>query len=276
MGIQTKKYILLFAIWILCFQRNLHSQAPLLRCHAHNDYQNREPLKDALRNGFTSVEADVFRVGDKLILAHVSPAGKKKKTLDRLYLEPLLERVKANGGTVYKDSPAVLTLMVEFKTAWEETYPVLLDHLRPFHEILFHWEDSTEIPGAVKILITGNAPPLEKIKSEKIRWICLDGNPGDLERAIPNSFVPRISLNWRGFSSWRGKGELPENDKARLFDLAKRCEAQGKELRFWAAPQNAAFWKLFLSAGSTTVLQTDYPEILAAFLCGMLPETKQP
>ena len=43
---------------------------PLLQAHAHNDYLHDRPLLDALDQGFASVEADVFLVGDKLCVAH--------------------------------------------------------------------------------------------------------------------------------------------------------------------------------------------------------------
>ena len=35
---------------------------PLANAHAHNDYEHERPLLDALDQGFTSIEADVFLV----------------------------------------------------------------------------------------------------------------------------------------------------------------------------------------------------------------------
>jgi hypothetical protein len=43
---------------------------PLANAHAHNDYEHKRPLFDALDNGFTSVEADVFLVDGKLLVGH--------------------------------------------------------------------------------------------------------------------------------------------------------------------------------------------------------------
>ena len=42
--------------------------APYL-AHAHNDYMHERPLFDALDNGFRSIEADVFAIGDSLHVA---------------------------------------------------------------------------------------------------------------------------------------------------------------------------------------------------------------
>jgi hypothetical protein len=42
---------------------------PLTRAHAHNDYLHARPLFDALDHGFCSVEADVWLVDGKLLVA---------------------------------------------------------------------------------------------------------------------------------------------------------------------------------------------------------------
>ena len=46
--------------------------SPLPQAHAHNDYEHDRPLRDALDPGFTSVEADVWLVDGKLLVAHDS------------------------------------------------------------------------------------------------------------------------------------------------------------------------------------------------------------
>src|SRR5438552_1521932 len=71
---------------------------PLIHTHAHNDYLHKRPLLDALENGFCSVEADIHLVGGKLLVAHERQATSPERTLEALYLDPLRERVKRNGG----------------------------------------------------------------------------------------------------------------------------------------------------------------------------------
>jgi hypothetical protein len=66
--------------------------------HAHNDYEHERPLIDALAHGFQSVEADVFLVEGKLLVAHNLKDVKEDRTFEGLYLDPLLSRVKANQG----------------------------------------------------------------------------------------------------------------------------------------------------------------------------------
>ncbi|HEY2894618.1 MAG TPA: hypothetical protein VGJ16_10410, partial [Pirellulales bacterium] len=74
---------------------------PLPQAHAHNDYLHEHPLADALAHGFASVEADIFLVDGKLLVAHEKRDIKPDRTLESLYLDPLKQRVRENGGSVY-------------------------------------------------------------------------------------------------------------------------------------------------------------------------------
>src|SRR5918997_4734977 len=74
---------------------------PLPQAHAHNDYEHQRPLLDALDHGFTGVEADIWLVNGKLLVAHEEAHLKPERTLEALYLEPLKKRISENGGRVY-------------------------------------------------------------------------------------------------------------------------------------------------------------------------------
>src|SRR5437762_12180166 len=88
---------------------------PLPQAHAHNDYEHKRPLLDALDNGFCSVEADIFLVEHELLVGHARKDLKPERTLQKLYLDPLRERIKANGGKVYSGGPTVF-LLIDVKT----------------------------------------------------------------------------------------------------------------------------------------------------------------
>ena len=62
---------------------------PLTNVHAHNDYEHKHPLFDALACGFCSVEADINLVDGQLLVAHSRAAVKPGRTLQSLYLDPL-------------------------------------------------------------------------------------------------------------------------------------------------------------------------------------------
>src|SRR5262249_40240292 len=93
----------------------LERVVPLRHAHAHNDYLHHRPLLDALDHGFCSIEADIFLVSDQLLVGHERRDLRPERTLEKLYLDPLRERVKANGGRVYPGGPAFY-LLIDVKT----------------------------------------------------------------------------------------------------------------------------------------------------------------
>lgn len=62
-------------------------------CHSHNDYWRKDPLFDAIRAGCISVEADVWLIDNKsdLYVGHDKSSLSSKHTLQKLYIEPLVE-----------------------------------------------------------------------------------------------------------------------------------------------------------------------------------------
>jgi len=91
-----------------CATLALHSARgefhPLLNTHSHNDYEQARPLAEALDQGFCSVEADIFLVGDQLQVAHDRTGLRKERTLQSLYLDPLRKRIREQGG-IYPGHP---------------------------------------------------------------------------------------------------------------------------------------------------------------------------
>jgi hypothetical protein len=85
---------------VACFSQG---KFPHPNAHAHNDYEHPRPLKDALQNGFISVEADVHLKDGKLLVSHDSP-DKNSSSLEKLYLTPLDSLLKINSGRIYKGS----------------------------------------------------------------------------------------------------------------------------------------------------------------------------
>src|SRR2546426_8184366 len=102
---------------------------PLIHAHAHNDYLHKRPLLEALERGFCSVEADIYLAEGKLLVAHDRQMTRPERTLQALYLDPLRERVKKNGGRVFSHGPE-FSLLIDLKSDWQNTYPALRDALK--------------------------------------------------------------------------------------------------------------------------------------------------
>ena len=236
---------------------------PLKRAHAHNDYAHPRPLIDALEQGFCNVEADVFLRNGELLVGHSVFELRPDRTLERLYLQPLRDRVRMNGGRVYADGPE-FTLMIDFKTAAEPTYAALVQALAPYHEILTVVRDGKVEHRAVSIVLSGNRP-VELVKNEQTRFVGIDGRPSDLDSDVPSHLMPWISDSWSKHFRWNGKGEMPADEKAKLDSLVARAHKHGRLLRFWASPDRQESWQVQFAAG-VDLINTDDLAGLARFL----------
>lgn len=220
---------------------------PLPNAHAHNDYMHPRPLLDALDHGFCSVEADIFRVGDELLVAHERATLKPERTLRRLYLDPLRQRVRANGGRVYPDGPSLL-LLIDIKEAGEAVYALLKPMLREYREMLTEVRNGKVREGAVTVVISGDCPRAA-ILADPVRYAAIDGRLSDLDSPLPAHAMPLISDSWFAKFRWLGIGPMPEEERARLRAFVERAHAAGRRVRFWSTPHSEALWTELLAAG---------------------------
>lgn len=227
--------------------------------HAHNDYAVNQPLTDALKQGFMSVEADVHLIAGELYVAHDHPDTANTSTLRQLYLDPLAKIVSENKGSVYPDYKGPFFLMIDFKTPGPETWKVLKEQLLAYQEIL-HTPHHT---GPVTVVISGNRP-VEQISREKERLASIDGRPSELEQGYNSSLMPVISENFNKIVQWNGEGEIPEQELAVIQALADQTHAEGKLLRLWAIPDHPKAWSTLLKA-DVDLINTDKIEAFQDF-----------
>ena len=228
--------------------------APLLRAHAHNDYEHKRPLFDALDQGFCSVEADIYLVDGQLLVAHDRSKVKPERTLQALYLDPLRERVKKNGGHVYPGGPEC-TLLIDLKMDWHALYPALREVLKQYAEMLTTLRTGAIETNAIRVIITGNRSK-DMLAGESIRYAGIDGELADLDSGPPADLVPWISSSWAPNFKWRGTGPMPEADKLKLQDIVAKAHQQGRRVRFRGAPDQAVFWGEMLANG-VDLINTD-------------------
>ncbi len=250
------RQILLFGLAFLALvSANAAEPAPLLHAHAHNDYLHARPLLDALDHGFCSVEADIYLVDGKLLVAHDRNKVQAGRTLQALYLDPLLQRVRQNQGRVFAGGPQ-FTLLIDLKTDWTNIYPVLRATLTNYASMLTTFGEGVIRSNAVTVIVTGNRSR-EIFAGEPVRFAALDGDLKDIDSDEPAALIPWISSNWSVTFMWRGIGEIPEPEKARLTDLVARTHRHGRQLRFWGAPDKPAFWQVIRQAGVDLVNTDD-------------------
>jgi glycerophosphoryl diester phosphodiesterase len=246
-----------FLLFFSCIQCLAQGQWPHPNAHAHNDYMHLRPLREALENGFSSVEADVHLQKGKLLVAH-DHATTHSPTLERLYFIPLDSIIKSNGGVVYTGSKTPLYLMIDVKTESESTYQAL-------KELLSHYPrlHCTSEACAVKIFLSGERP-LATIMNEGYTGFGIDGRPDDVGKGLPVDLMPVISDNYKNWSTWKGKTP-DDKDLERIKALAQRVHAEGKKLRLWAIPDQELAWRELLNAG-VDLINTDHLPVLNKFL----------
>lgn len=219
--------------------------------HSHNDYEHEQPLFDALASNFKSFEADVFSVGDSLFVAHNFEDIKPGRTLRQLYLNPLMEIINKNNGSVYGNGEEII-LLIDIKDDGIRTYKLLDKILRDYESILTAFENGEKKTRNVMVVISGNRP-IEFMKSQKIRYAGFDGRLEDLDLGISPALMPLVSDNWRKHFSWDGNGKIPVDENKKLQNLAAKAKTQGYVLRFWGTPnqtsvQRAALWGELMKA----------------------------
>lgn len=251
---------------------------PLAKAHAHNDYRHHRPLLDALAHGFTSVEADVFRVDDQLLVAHDRHEIRAHRTLQALYLDPLRERIKQNGGSVYGKAGRFI-LLIDFKTEAESTYALLHKVLSQYRECFTSFTPDGRQERAILVVVSGNRPR-ETMAAQPLRYAGCDGRLSDLKSDVSADLIPMISDNWGSHFTWRGNGPMPPEEYTKLREVVDLAHEKKRVVRFWATPDRPspareALWNTLVSA-DVDVINTDDLCGLQHYLLARLKDAASP
>jgi len=253
-------------VLLLCSPLTLLSQLiPLPNAFAHNDYCHHRPLFDALENGYTNIEADIFLEEEDLIVAHVNPFFRSERTLDSLYLKPLANWIRRNNGRVYQRYNEPVILLIDIKTGANNTYKALKPLLEKYQSILSRYDHGKVIPGAVTIVLSGHKP-YKMLKNEENRLAFIDE---DLRKTYQDTIAvnvyPLSSCKYSKLLRWTGHGSFPDAERTRLCAFVNMAHKFGKKVRLWASPENDVVWRMLLSCG-VDLINTDKLVTLKNFL----------
>ncbi|KAF8474022.1 hypothetical protein BDZ91DRAFT_345631 [Kalaharituber pfeilii] len=241
--------------------------------HSHNDYWRKVPLFDAISVGCISVEADIWKFDgdDELYVGHELSSLTKNRTLNSLYIEPLISILARQNPTtefvngsytyngIFDTSPSqTLNLYLDLKTDPDHTYPAILRHLYPLARYLtYHDPSSSPNPtthhGPITVTLTGNAPfdnilaldpsfPPGPYSDSTKRYVFFDASLVDIEAAGPNG-----KYNWTNsvmgtaqFSKAVGRialgGMLSEKQREILKRQVAAAHERGIGARYWDTP----------------------------------------
>lgn len=248
---------------------------PLSRAHAHNDYEHTRPLFDALSHGFTSVEADVWLVGDQLQIGHDAPDP--TRTLQNTYLDKLEQVAAANKGNIYPGYTDRFRLYIDVKTEGKAAWPVIEKALAQYPGLVTTWKNNKRVNAPVEVVISGGRD-LPAMEAANIRRSAFDGRLPDIVSGLDPQVMTVLSDNWTNNFTWKGEGEMPAAERRKLHRIVEVAHAQGYEVRFWATPDTAgaardAVWRELIAA-DVDQLNTDDLAGLEAFLLAGDPEAK--
>ncbi len=265
-GNQHLRFVKLFLpLLLLIASFNGFAQSiPLANAFAHNDYWHKRPLFDALDNGFTHVEADIYLRNGKLIVAHILPMLEKNRTLESLYLAPLMECI--SGKSKFAARPAApITLMIDIKSNANKTYSALEVLLNKYRSVISGYENGTYVQRQVNVVITGNKP-FKMLKAEQNRLAFIDE---DLLKTYRDTLATNVyqtaSCKYGKILKWNGKGEMPAAQKQKLTAFVNMAHKFGKKVRLWASPEKQEVWTQLLNCG-VDLINTDKLEELKGFL----------
>lgn len=247
--------ILLFGLFAI-----VNAQYTTLNAHSHNDYEQKTPFFLAYNAHFGSIEADIWAVNGELFVAHDKAQITAERTLEALYLLPIVKLFRENGGKAWKDSPASFQLLIDLKTEIEPTLPLLVKKLLKYPEVF----DPAVNKNAVHITITGNRPEPSQFKNYP-DFIFFDGNINLKYDAVQLKRIALYSDNLGNFTHWRGTGPIPVKDESRLIQVIDSVHSINKTIRFWNAPDTPGAWQTLMKL-KVNYINTDHIQELESFL----------
>jgi YVTN family beta-propeller protein len=229
-----------------------HTQSDTPSAHSHNDYEQPKPFRHAFDRGFRSIEADVWLIDGRLLVAHDRKDAKPEHSLAALYLDPLRQELDRKGRWRQGPRDRKLQLLIDIKSEAVSTLEALRQLLRQYPSL-------TASP-ALTFAVSGNRPPVGAYK-EWPAYIHFDGRPGITYDPAALARVALISDSW---ASYIDRKTL-RFDTLKAAQAVETAHATGKPFRFWASPDNEAGWRLAARLGAD-YLNTDRIDALADFL----------
>lgn len=213
--------------------------------HAHNDYRHVRPLLDALEQGFTSVEADVFLRDGGIIVSH--DAKDVAGELGALYLEPLAARVQATGS-VYGDG-GVFYLWIDLKESTLALQDALAARLAQESDLTTFEDDGGVTLRPVTVILTGNG-------AAKKALVARPGPRPFIRDDVLNVGDPPADNKWGYYAisylnriGWDGKGTIPDADRNILQGLIEAAHRTGRKIRIYDSPDTVPYWTVAQELG---------------------------
>lgn len=226
--------------------------------HSHNDYEQPIPFWTAYNAQFGSIEADIFLVGGRLLVAHDRKELALRRTLEEYYVKPLSAQIEKNHGHPYADSNRRLQLLIDVKADSTAVLDALI-------ALLGKYPNLTSTPSLTWV-ISGNRPDPSMYASYP-PYIAFDGillhyySPAALSRIV------MMSDDLRTYTQWSGADSIPAADRRRMLAAIAWAHTLHLPVRFWDAPDFPHAWQQLMQL-RVDFINTDHIQQLAGYLAG--------
>jgi len=221
----------------------IHSQKILI--HSHNDYEQAEPLVNALQNKVYSLEADIYLVNDTLKVAHDKKDLTAAPSLLALYIQPIVHLFKDNHGQISDDKTYSPVLMIDIKENGEAALSALVKLLSAYPSV-FNRKINKK---AVQIVISGDRGDISKWTSWPT-FILFDGRINEHYDKAQLKRVAFISDSYFNYAKQK------ETTDSLIKQLAARAHQIKTLLRLWAIPDHPSSW-IHLRELGVDIINTD-------------------
>ena len=85
---------------------------------------------------------------------------------------------------------------------------------------------------------------------------------------INNHIYQTASCKYSQLLNWRGKGELPLQERSRLCEYVAMAHQCGEKVRLWASPENEVVWHELLNCGVDLINTDRLPQLRNFLLSG--------
>lgn len=219
------------------------------KVHSHNDYLQEVPFWQAYSGGAASIEVDLFLKRDSLFVTHSEGEIQPGRTLETLYLDPLLKVVE-QGET------RELQVLIDLKSEAYATMDKLVATLGKY--------PSLTSGGNVNFVVSGNRPKAGDYGNYP-DFIRFDHqNLEDLDQ-IDLDKVALVSVSFKEYSVWNGYGRMVAQQHQAVERAIDKAKGSGKPFRFWAAPDTKTAWARLARMG-VDYINTDHPAMAHAYL----------
>jgi len=225
-----------------------------LKVHSHNDYAQEKPLYGALEAYAQSIEIDVILKDKVLYVAHEVQSISPNKTLNTLYIDPLIQLISENDPRIEN-----LHLLIDIKTEAYASLNAIIEALTPLERLSY-----PAIEDGLRFVISGNRPAPKDYRTYPSH-ILFDCQEIDKTPESSWSKVAMISQSFRQFSNWNGSSDLTDEEIERIKSFIIKAKTFEKPVRLWAVPDTPKAWQWSRAVG-LDFINTDQPKEVRAFL----------